>query len=329
MKQRTLGKGGLAVSEVGFGCMGLSEFYGPADDAQSLRVMERAFELGVTFFDSADMYGRGHNEELVSRFLAGRNGAVAIATKFGIVRDPDGGYARHLDNSPAYVRQACEASLRRLKVERIDLYYVHRVDRNTPIEETIGALAGLVREGKVGHIGLCEVSAATLRRAHAVHPIAAVQSEYSLWTRDPEAEVLPACRELGVGLVAYSPLGRGFLTGRIDTTNGLSGDDFRRFNPRFADGNLEHNLSLLDAVGAIAASRDVTLGQVALAWLLARGGDVVPIPGTKRISYLEENVGAAEVRLTEDEIRRLDAALPPGAAQGERYSEEGMKGLDA
>ena len=265
----------------------------------------------------------------MGRFLAGRRDGIVLATKFGIVRHPDHDYERHIDNSPAYVQRACEASLRRLGVEHIDLYYAHRIDRTASIEDTIGAMADLVAAGKVGHIGLCEVSAATLRRAHAVHPVAAIQSEYSLWTRDPEAGVLPVCRELGVGFVPYSPLGRGFLTGRMKTLDDLDSGDFRRSNPRFADGNLERNLSLLDVVEATAAAHGATAGQVALAWLLARGEDLVPIPGTRRISWLEENVGAAAVRLSADEIRRLDDTLPPGAASGDRYTEEGMKGLNA
>lgn len=329
MEKRQLGATGPQVSALGFGCMGLSEFYGPADEAESLRVLERALALGCNFLDTADMYGRGHNETLLGRFLQGRRDQVVLATKFGIVRDPTDSYRRGIDNSPAYIRQACEASLRRLGTDVIDLYYAHRIDRTVPIEESMGALAELVTAGKVRHVGLCEVSAETLRRAHAVHPVAAVQSEYSLWTRDPEASVLPTCRELGIGFVAYSPLGRGFLTGAITSTAGLAQNDFRRLTPRFAAENLDRNLELVSAVKALAAERGVAPGQIALAWLLAQGPDIVPIPGTKRIAYLEENVGSLAVTLSQAELVRLDTALPPGAAVGDRYPEEGMKGLDA
>ncbi|MGE5477853.1 MAG: aldo/keto reductase [Bacteroidales bacterium] len=328
MEQRKIGGSGLAVSALGLGCMGMSEFYGPTDEAQSLATLERAFELGVTHYDTADMYGSGHNERLLARFLAGKRDRVVIATKFGIVREP-GQYARSIDTSPAYVRKACEASLQRLGIDTIDLYYAHRRNPEIPIEETVGAMAELVKEGKVRALGLSEVSAATLRRAHAVHPIAAVQSEYSLWTRDPEAEILPACRELGVSFVAYSPLGRGMLTGAITKADDLAANDFRRMNPRFQGANLDANLHLVDKVRELAAAKGCTAGQVALAWLLAQGGDILPIPGTKRIKYLEDNVGAASIRLAADELARLDAALPPGAAVGQRYPEEGMKGLNA
>jgi aryl-alcohol dehydrogenase-like predicted oxidoreductase len=328
MEKRNIGASGLSVSALGLGCMGMSEFYGPADDAQSLATLERAFELGVTHYDTADMYGSGHNERLLARFLAGKRDRVTVATKFGIVRAP-GDYARRIDNSPAYVRAACEASLGRLGVDTIDLYYCHRRNPEVPIEDMVGAMADLVREGKVRALGLSEVSAQTLRRAHAVHPIAAVQSEYSLWTRDPEAEVLPACRELGVGFVAYSPLGRGILTGAIATAADLAGDDFRRLSPRFQGDNLAANLALVDKVRAVAAAKGCTPGQVALAWLLAQGTDILPIPGTKRIKYLEDNVGAASVQLSDTELAALSAALPPGAAAGARYPDEGMKGLNA
>jgi aryl-alcohol dehydrogenase-like predicted oxidoreductase len=328
MEQRTIGRSTLVVSSLGLGCMGMSEFYGPADDAQSLAVLERAFDLGVTHFDTADMYGSGHNESLLARFLVGRRDRVVVATKFGIVRRP-GEYARVVDTSPDYVRQACEASLKRLGVEAIDLYYAHRLNREVPIEDTVGAMAELVQAGKVRALGLSEVSAATLRRAHAVHPIAAVQSEYSLWTRDVEAEVLPACRELGVSLVAYSPLGRGLLTGGITKREDLADNDFRRISPRFQDGNLEANLRLVEVVKAMAAARHCAPGQVALAWLLAQGRDILPIPGTKRIKYLEENLGAVGVSLSAEELAQLSAALPPGAAAGDRYPPEGMKGVNA
>lgn len=327
MEQRELGRSGLIVSALGLGCMGMSEFYGPADDAQSRDVLERALALGVTHYDTADMYGSGHNETLLSGFLAGCRERVVVATKFGIVRKP-GEYSRVLDTSPAYVRLACEASLKRLGVEVIDLYYAHRVNPNIPIEDTVGAMADLVQAGKVRALGLCEVSASTLRRAHAVHPIAAVQSEYSLWTRDVEAEILPACRDLGVSLVAYSPLGRGLLTGTITSQDGLAANDFRRISPRFQDGNLEANLQLVDVVRQMAAAKGGSPGQVALAWLLAQGPDILPIPGTKRVKYLEDNVGAASLSLSEAELTQLAAALPPGAAVGDRYPAEGMKGVN-
>lgn len=328
MEQRKIGQSGLSVSALGLGCMGMSEFYGPTDETQSLATLDRALEIGVTHFDTADMYGSGHNERLLARFLAGKRDRVVVATKFGIVRQP-GQYARTIDTSPAYVKAACEASLSRLGIEVIDLYYAHRRNPDIPIEDTVGAMADLVKEGKVRALGLSEVSADTLRRAHAVHPISAVQSEYSLWTRDVEAEVLPTCRELGVSLVAYSPLGRGMLTGAIAKTDDLAEGDFRRANPRFQGANMEANQHLVDKVRALAAAKGCTPGQVALAWLLAQGGDILPIPGTKRIKYLEDNVAAAAVTLTAAELAALDAALPPGAAAGERYPTEGMKGLNA
>ncbi len=326
MKQRNIG-GILSVGEIGLGCMGMSEFYGPTDDSQSLATLERAFELGVTHYDTADMYGAGHNESLLSRFLAGKRDRVAVATKFGIVRQP-GDYARRIDTSAAYVAQACDASLKRLGVETIDLYYAHRLNPDTPVEETVGAMADLVKAGKVRALGLSEVSAATLRRAHAVHPIAAVQSEYSLWTRDVEAGVLPACRDLGASLVAYAPLGRGMLTGTVTSREQLAENDFRRVAPRFADGNLDRNMELVERVKALAAQKGCTAGQIALAWLLAQGPEILPIPGTKRIKYLEENVAAAAVTLTAAEVKALGDALPPGAAAGERYTAEGMKGVN-
>ncbi len=333
MEKRDLGASRLTVSALGLGCMGMSEFYGPTDDAQSLATLERALELGVTFLDTADMYGSGHNEELLGRFLTGRRDKMVLATKFGIVRRPgDTGparYERTVDTSPAYLRTACEASLRRLGTEVIDLYYAHRLNPNVPVEDTVGAMAELVRAGKVRALGLSEVSARTLRRAHAVHPIAAVQSEYSLWTREPEAEVLPACRELGVSFVAYSPLGRGFLTGSIGKDTDLAANDFRRISPRFQHDHLERNLRLVDVVKTLAGARGVTPGQVALAWLLHQGKDIVPIPGTKRIKYLEENVAAVSLTLSMDDLARLNQALPLGAAAGDRYPRAGMKGLNA
>ena len=324
MQYRTLGP--LRVSALGLGCMGMSEFYGPRDDAGSLDTLEAALDAGVTLFDTADMYGLGHNEELLGRFLAGRREQAVVATKFGIVRDPGGGYARSLDNSPAYLARACEASLRRLNTEYIDLYYVHRVNPEQPIEDTVGAMARLVEAGKVRALGLCEVSPATLRRAQAVHPISAVQTEYSLWTRDPETGVLPVCRELGVGFVAYSPLGRGFLTGQYSDPTTLSDDDFRRYNPRFQGDNLAANLRIADAVRELATARGCSPAQLALAWLLAKGEDIVPIPGTKRRRYLADNLGALAVALSAAECRQLDEALP--AASGARYPAEGMKGVD-
>ncbi|KAA0581388.1 aldo/keto reductase [Azospirillum sp. B21] len=326
MKQRNIGSI-LSVSEIGLGCMGMSEFYGPTDDAQSLATLERAFELGVTHYDTADMYGGGHNESLLARFLAGKRDRVVIATKFGIVRQP-GEYARRIDTSPAYVAQACDASLKRLGVEAIDLYYAHRLNPDIPVEETVGAMADLVKAGKVRALGLSEVSAATLRRAHTVHPIAAVQSEYSLWTRDMEDAVLPACRELGISLVAYAPLGRGMLTGAVSSPDQFAENDFRRIAPRFAGDNFDRNLALVEQVKALAAQKGCTPGQVALAWLLAQGPEILPIPGTKRIKYLEENVGAAAVTLTDAEVKALSDALPPGVAAGDRYTAEGMRGVN-
>ncbi|WP_042704642.1 aldo/keto reductase [Azospirillum sp. B506] len=326
MKQRKIGNI-LSVSEIGLGCMGMSEFYGPTDDSQSLATLERALELGVTHYDTADMYGSGHNESLLARFLAGKRHRVTVATKFGIVRQP-GEYSRRVDTSPAYVAQACDASLKRLGVETIDLYYAHRINPEIPVEETIGAMADLVKAGKVRALGLSEVSAATLRRAHAVHPIAAVQSEYSLWTRDVEAAVLPTCRELGISLVAYAPLGRGMLTGAVSSPDQFAENDFRRIAPRFSGNNFDRNLALVEQVKALAAQKGCTPGQVALAWLLAQGPDILPIPGTKRIKYLEENVSAAEVTLTAVEVKALSDALPPGVAAGDRYTAEGMRGVN-
>lgn len=326
MKQRNIGSI-LSVSEIGLGCMGMSEFYGPTDDSQSLATLERALELGVTHYDTSDMYGSGHNELLLGRFLVGKRDRVVIATKFGIVRQP-GEYARRIDTSPAYVAQACDASLKRLGVETIDLYYAHRLNPDIPVEETVGAMADLVKAGKVRALGLSEVSAATLRRAHAVHPIAAVQSEYSLWTRDMEDAVLPACRELGISLVAYAPLGRGMLTGAVSSPDQFAENDFRRVAPRFAGENFDRNLALVEQVKALAARKGCTPGQVALAWLLAQGPEILPIPGTKRIKYLEENVGATAVTLTEAEVKALGDALPPGVAAGDRYTAEGMRGVN-
>lgn len=327
MQQRTLGSD-LSVSALGLGCMGMSEFYGPRDDAQSLRTLAQAIERGIDFLDSADTYGPHHNEELLGRFLAGQRSPLRIATKFGIVRKP-GEYRRSIDNSAHYARQSCEASLRRLGIEQIDLYYVHRLDPARPVEETMQALAQLVQEGKIARIGLCEVSAATLRRAHAVHPIAAVQSEYSLWTRDIEADVLPTCRELGIGLVAYSPLGRGFLTGSYQHSATFAAGDFRASLPRFQPDNLATNRTLVNVVTTLAARKHCSPAQVALAWLLAQGDDIVPIPGTRRSEHLQDNLGALSLRLDTDELAQLRQAIDSLPVAGERYGEEGMKGVNA
>ncbi|MBI5577378.1 MAG: aldo/keto reductase [Deltaproteobacteria bacterium] len=327
MKRVSLGRSPLSVSSIGLGCMGMSEFYGPRDDAESLATLEQALDSGINFFDTADMYGLGHNERLLGKFLKKRRKEVVIATKFGIVRE-DGSYRRSICGRPEYVREACEASLRRLGIETIDLYYCHRVDSTIPIEETVGAMADLARQGKVRELGISEASAATLRRANEVFPLAALQTEYSLWTRDPEREVLPACRELGIAFVAYSPLGRGFLTGRIRTTEGMGPEDFRRFLPRLESDNLAKNLAILERLEVVARGCGCTPAQLALAWLLAQGDDIVPIPGTKRRKYLDENTGAVAVRLDAYDLAKIDAVAPRGAAAGERYTAEGMKGID-
>jgi aryl-alcohol dehydrogenase-like predicted oxidoreductase len=326
MNRRTLGPDGPEVSEIGLGCMGMSAFYGGADERESLATIERALDLGCDFLDTSDMYGPHTNEELVGRAIAGRRDQVFLATKFGIKLQPGNPPTRSIDGSPEYVRSACESSLRRLGVDHIDLYYQHRVDPSTPIEETVGAMAELVAEGKVRHLGLSEASAATIRRAHAVHPITAVQTEYSLWTRDIEDEILPTLKELGIGLVAYSPLGRGFLAGRFSSPHELDEGDFRRYGPRFTGENLESNRRIADAVRSLAQEKGVMPGQLALAWVLSREPDIVPIPGTKRVSYLEENLAAAEVSLDDREAQRILDALP--LAAGERYDEAGMRGVN-
>jgi aryl-alcohol dehydrogenase-like predicted oxidoreductase len=321
METRTLGNDGLAVSAEGLGCMGMSEFYGSSDEAESIATIHRALDLGVTLLDTADMYGAGANERLVGRAISDRRDQVVLATKFGVVRDPDTRQRRGVDGRPEYVVKACDASLQRLGVDHIDLYYQHRVDPDVPIEETVGAMASLIDAGKVRYLGLSEAAPATIRRAQAVHPIAALQSEYSLWTRDPEDEVIPTLRELGIGLVAYSPLGRGFLTGRFKSADDFPEDDFRRHNPRFQGENFTRNLDLVDRVKELAAGHECTPGQLALAWVLHQGKDIVPIPGTKRLPYLEENVGAAEIELIDDDLRRIDEAAPVGATAGDRYGD--------
>jgi aryl-alcohol dehydrogenase-like predicted oxidoreductase len=328
MTPRRLGNQGLVVSQQGLGCMGMSEFYGPRDDAQSIDTIHRALELGCNFLDTADMYGPHINEELVGRAIQGKRDRFVIATKFGILRPAGQAMVRGISGRPAYVRESCEGSLRRLGVETIDLYYQHRVDTETPIEDTIGAMADLVREGKVRYLGMSEAAPATLRRACAVHPISALQSEYSLWTRDPEDGVLATCRELGVGFVAYSPLGRGFLSGEIKRFEDLAADDYRRFQPRFQGENFQKNLDLVARVRAIADEKGVAASQLALAWVMAQGDDVVPIPGTKRRNYLETNWAANEIRLTASDLARLDAAAPRGIAAGERYPAAFMGALN-
>ena len=328
MEMRQLGHGGPSVSALGLGCMGMSEFYGTGDDRESVATIHRALDLGINFLDTSDIYGPHTNEELVGRAIRERRSEVFLATKFGILRDPRDPSIRGFDSRPEYVRRAIEGSLRRLGVTTIDLYYQHRVDPNVPIEDTVGALADLVREGKVRYIGLSEASVATLERAHKVHPVTALQNEYSLWTRDPEAGVLAACRRLGIGFVPYSPLGRGFLTGAIKRPDDLAADDYRRSSPRFQGENFAKNLRLVEKVETVAAEIGCTPGQLALAWVLAQGEDVVPIPGTKQRKYLEENVGALAIRLTAEQLASLDVQCPPDVASGERYPAAVMGALN-
>jgi len=324
MKVKKLGSQGLTASQLGLGCMGMSEFYGETNDNESLKTLHRAIELGVTFWDTADAYGPHTNEVLVGKALKGRREKITLATKFGIVRDPDNPQARGLSGKPDYVKKSCEASLKRLDVDIIDLYYLHRVAPDTPVEETVAAMGQLVKEGKVRAIGLSEVSPDTLKKAHAVHPISAVQTEYSLWTRDPEEGILDACGELGVAFVAYSPLGRGFLSGQYKKFEDFEEGDYRRMNPRFQGANFQKNLDLVASITALAAKKGCTPSQLALAWVMAQRDYIIPIPGTKRIKYLEENVGAVNVPLSAEELKEIDAVFPPGAAAGMRYPEQMM-----
>lgn len=327
MQKRKLGQQGLTVSAMGLGCMGMSEFYGARDDEQSIRTIHHALEIGIDFLDTADMYGTGHNEILVGRAIRDRRDQVVLATKFSILRGEDGSM-KGISGKPEYVKQACDDSLKRLGVDHIDLYYQHRVDPQTPIEETVGAMADLVKAGKVRYLGMSEAAPQTIRRAHQVHPISVLQTEYSLWTRDVEKEILPTCRELGIGFVPYSPLGRGFLTGRFKTLDDFESADYRRNSPRFEEENLKANLEIIKRLEEIAATKKCSLAQLALAWLLAQGDDIVPIAGTKHSKYLDDNAGALEVKLTAGDLDLINKAAPPGAAKGERYPEQAMRAVN-
>jgi aryl-alcohol dehydrogenase-like predicted oxidoreductase len=327
MEERRLGKEGPVVSSIGLGCMGMSEFYGDADEVESINTIHKAFDLGINFFDTADMYGPFKNEKLVGKALKGIRGKVILATKFGIVRSEDP-RKRSVNGKPEYVKSACDASLKRLGVDHIDLYYQHRVDKNTPIEDTVGAMSDLVKAGKVRFIGMSEASADTIRRANKIHQVTALQSEYSLWTRDPESEIFSTVRELGIGFVSYSPLGRGFLTGRFKSPDDFDKNDFRKYSPRFKGENFQKNLELVNKVNQLVKNKGITPAQLALAWVLNRGNDIVPIPGTTKIKHIEENVKAADIKLTEDELQEIDEIFPMDAASGLRYPEESMKSVN-